>query len=188
MKAQSGQIGLLISMYNAESNGESADRFSSTGILPVICAFTSTAAEFTRPLGVFQTGAAHSNRGRDLSVPRISGSFVCMRHHLLRYTEARLQSNFQIRLRLTFLRISSKRGWLDRCLELEFLDRVALWNFKFAFTLSLPTEFVVFLNNHILFIVSFFFLNIKRDVFNFAPFRGTETFDLLVIWNFYVIE
>ena len=27
------------------------------------------------------------NRGRDLSMPRISGSFVCMRHHLLRYTE-----------------------------------------------------------------------------------------------------
>lgn len=99
------------------------DRFSSTCILPVICAFTSTAAEFTRPLGVFQTGAAHSNRGRDLSVPRISGSFVCMRHHLLRYTELRLQSNFQIRLRLTFLRIFSKSGWLDCCLELKFPDR-----------------------------------------------------------------
>lgn len=35
----------------------------------------------------------------------------------------RLQSNFQIRLRLTFLRIFSKSGWLDCCLELKFPDR-----------------------------------------------------------------
>lgn len=92
--------GLLISISRYRGSHELSgrianpaytDRFSSTCTLPVICAFTSTEAEFTRPLGVFQTGTAHSNHGRDLSVPRISGSFVCMRHHLLRYTEPRLQ-------------------------------------------------------------------------------------------------
>lgn len=90
---------------------------------------------YTTPGSLSNRGCAFEPRQGSFSAS-ISGSFVCMRHHLLRYTEARLQSNFQIRLRLTFLRISSKRGWLDRCLELEFPDRVALWNFKFAFTFA----------------------------------------------------